>query len=45
MESKNLVIVIPAYEPNKLMLDLLVKLNEFFKDFNSELDAGPVVVR
>ena len=33
MESKNLVIVIPAYEPNKLMLDLLVKLNEFFKDF------------
>ena len=30
MESKNLVIVIPAYEPNKLMLDLLVKLNEFF---------------
>ena len=33
MESKNLVIVIPAYEPNKLMLDLLVKLNEFFSDF------------
>lgn len=33
MEKGKLVIVIPAYEPNKLMLDLLVKLNEYFKDF------------
>ena len=33
MESKKLVIVIPAYEPNQLMLDLLVKLNDFFNDF------------
>ena len=27
-----LVIVIPAYEPNKLMLDLIEKLNQYFDD-------------
>ena len=38
MESKNLVIVIPAYEPNKLMLDLLVKLNESTIAFTDFID-------
>ena len=30
MRSKELVIVIPAYEPNHLMIDLLNKLNQYF---------------
>ena len=31
MDNGELVIVIPAYEPNQLMLDLLEKLNQYFE--------------
>ena len=34
MGSKELVIVIPAYEPNQLMIDLLYKLNQYFSSCN-----------
>lgn len=34
MKNNELVIVIPAYEPNQLMLNLLKDLNEYFKDFS-----------
>ena len=34
MYLENLVVVIPAYEPNKLMLDLLYDLNQNFSDFS-----------
>ena len=34
MGSKELFIVIPAYEPNHLMIDLLYKLNEYFTACN-----------
>ena len=32
--KKELVIVIPAYEPNMLMIDLLHKLNQYFSACN-----------
>ena len=32
--KKELVIVIPAYEPNMLMIDLLHKLNQYFSTCN-----------
>ena len=34
MGSKELVIVIPAYEPNQLMIDLLYKINQYFSSCN-----------
>lgn len=34
MGSKELIIVIPAYEPNQLMIDLLNKLNQYFSSCN-----------
>lgn len=34
MKNNELIIVIPAYEPNKLMLDLLYDLNQNFSDFS-----------
>lgn len=32
MKNKELVIVIPAYEPNHLLVDLIFKLNQYFDD-------------
>lgn len=34
MSTKELVIVIPAYEPNHLLIDLINKLNNYFNDFS-----------
>ena len=32
MSLNELIVVIPAYEPNKLMLDLIEKLNQYFEE-------------